>query len=169
MKKIIVGIIAIAMLAIPTAAIASVAVDNGVGTVGKGDVQSALGWSNHDFDKNAAGIKFTVTSESVWHLVKRVNGVDYVSDITMKSVQPITAAPVLNSNGKQITGWSLNGVNGPAESKTEYSNMGAQNEAQLAAFLSGAEVEDHSTYTTTSSLYVNGVALPNTPVVIPAV
>ena len=53
-------------LAIPTAGIASVAVDaNGVGYVGKGDVQSALGWNNGDFDKNVASLKFTAGAKVI--------------------------------------------------------------------------------------------------------
>ena len=51
MRKLIIIAASLAALAIPTAAIASVAVDNGVGSVGKGDVQTALGWNNADFDK----------------------------------------------------------------------------------------------------------------------
>ena len=47
MTKYIVAIAALVALAVPTAAMASVAVDaNGVGFVGKGDVQSALGWND---------------------------------------------------------------------------------------------------------------------------
>ena len=65
MKKLILGVIAVAMLAIPTAAIASVAVDNGVGFVGKGDVQTALGWNNAAFDKGAGSLKFTAGAEKV--------------------------------------------------------------------------------------------------------
>ena len=46
MRKLIIIAAAIAALAIPTAAMASIAVENGTGFVGKGDVQTALGYKN---------------------------------------------------------------------------------------------------------------------------
>ena len=55
----------LAMLAIPAAASANVAVDNGVGYVGKGDVQTALKWNNGDFDKGVGSLKFTANAEKV--------------------------------------------------------------------------------------------------------
>ena len=66
MRKLIIIAASFAALAIPTAAIATVAVDNGIGSVGKGDVQTALGWNNAAFDKVAPGsLKFTVNAEQV--------------------------------------------------------------------------------------------------------
>ena len=70
MKKVILSVIAVAMLAIPTAAIASVAVDtNGVGSVGKGDVQTALNLKNdaamQDLFQEKDGIKFTASVDRV--------------------------------------------------------------------------------------------------------
>ena len=46
MRKLIIAGMALAMLALPAAASANVAVDNGVGYVGKGDVQNALSLKN---------------------------------------------------------------------------------------------------------------------------
>ena len=65
MRKFIILAVSIAALAIPTAAMANVAVDNGVGFVGKGDVQSALGWNNGDFDKKVGTLIFTANAEQV--------------------------------------------------------------------------------------------------------
>jgi hypothetical protein len=45
---------------------ASVAVDNGVGSVSKGDVQTALGWNNAAFDANSNNVVFSVKVTSVW-------------------------------------------------------------------------------------------------------
>jgi len=145
---------------------ASVAVDaNGTGVVGKGDVQSALGWNNHDFDKGVGSLKFTVKTESLWHQVFRCNGVDYINDITNKWVQPIGAPEIKSGNGKQITGWNLTGPGGAPESKTTYSNSSAYSKAFMACYFSGGTVENLSEpMTSTSSLYVNDVPLPNTPV-----
>src|SRR5262245_23949424 len=64
MKKIILGLVAAAAVAAPIAlsagsASASVAVTNGVGFVGKGDVQNALGYANDAaIQADAASIKF---------------------------------------------------------------------------------------------------------------
>ena len=60
MRKFIIGAVALVALAVPTAAIAGVAVDaSGTGHVDKGDVQSALKWNNGDFDKYAGGLTFS--------------------------------------------------------------------------------------------------------------
>jgi hypothetical protein len=165
MRKFIIAAVALVALVVPTAAVASVAVDaTGNGVVGKGDVQSALSWNNEALDKGTPDVKFTVKTESLWHQVFRCNGVDYINDITTKRVQPITAAVIKSSNGKQITGWNLS-PNGIATGPTTYSNPGAWNQATLACFFSGGTVENVSEpFTSTSSLYVNDVPLPNTPV-----
>jgi hypothetical protein len=62
MKKIIIGVIAVAMLVVPTAAIAGVTIDAaGKGFVGKGDVQTALGYNNSALQKavDAKSLVFT--------------------------------------------------------------------------------------------------------------
>jgi len=66
MRKLIILAASIAALAIPAAGIASVAVDaNGVGFVGKGDVQTALGYkNNNDFTDAAARSGYRSASRS---------------------------------------------------------------------------------------------------------
>jgi hypothetical protein len=60
MRKIILSVAMLGALAVPAVASASVAVDsNGMGFVGKGDVQVAFGWNNATLQKNAAGVTFT--------------------------------------------------------------------------------------------------------------
>ena len=172
MKRItkIVALAAIALFATAAVASASVAVDSvGNGSVGKGDVQSALGGNNAAFDTYAPSVTFSMKSETVWHQVYRCNGVDYINDITNKTVQPITATALKSGNGKQITGWNLTGPNGTPDSKTTYSNSSAYSKAFMACYFSGGTVEDVSTPpTSTSSLFVSAdgkdVPLPNTPV-----
>jgi hypothetical protein len=53
-------------LSIAGTASANVAVDNGSGYVGKGDVQSVLKWNNGDFDHNVGSLKFTAAVTSTY-------------------------------------------------------------------------------------------------------
>jgi hypothetical protein len=59
-KRIAPAIVAIAALAVPAAASASVTVDpvTGIGFVGKGEVQTAFGWNNDVLQKNAFNVTF---------------------------------------------------------------------------------------------------------------
>jgi hypothetical protein len=60
MRKAILSAAMLAVLAVPSVASASVAVDSGgYGFVGKGDVQVAFGWNNAALQKNASGVSFT--------------------------------------------------------------------------------------------------------------
>src|SRR6476469_4632886 len=109
----IVALEALALLATAAVASASVAVDNGVGFVGKGDVQTALGWNNAAFDKGVGSLKFTTGAEKV---IADYEMSCYGSDatghriITQPCTTTVTATPVQNSgNGKQITGFNLTG------------------------------------------------------------
>ena len=111
MKKYIVAIAALVALAVPTAALASVAVDaNGVGYIGKGDVQSALKWNNGDFDKNVANLKFTAGTQSLSTQTRwQCSGGEQSRTSTVVQSRTVKATQVLSSNGKQITGWNLTG------------------------------------------------------------
>jgi hypothetical protein len=121
MRKIILGLVAATAVAAPLvmAAPANAYTANADGTtsVTKGEVQTALGWNNGDFDANvgkAKDVKFVVAGE-------RVN-VDYpmvcmnltTGDMSTVGhrliVQPgtnISATQTLSGNGKQINGWTL--------------------------------------------------------------
>src|SRR4051795_7256141 len=105
----IVVLAAIAALATAAVASASVAVDNGVGFVGKGDVQTALGWNNAAFDKGAVAFTagYTATYDNV--LTCR-NGVVAHVPVVSTGTSGLTATAVKSSNGKQITGWNLSGA-----------------------------------------------------------
>src|SRR5580765_3021391 len=119
MRKLIIIAASIAALAIPTAALASVAVDNGVGFVGKGDVQTALGWNNAAFDKGVDSLRFTAGAEKVIadYKMSCFNGSTGAIDaevshqiISLPGTTTVKATPVLNSgNGKQIIGFNLTG------------------------------------------------------------
>src|SRR4249919_2190558 len=70
MKKIILGVVAATAVAAPIAlstssANAYTAHADGTTTVTKGEVQTALGWNNGDFDAKAKDVKFVVAGEQV--------------------------------------------------------------------------------------------------------
>ena len=114
------AIAAIGVIGTASAAGAYTANADGTTSVTKGEVQTALGWNNHDFDANVnktKDVKFVVAGE-------RVN-VDYpmvcmnlaTGDMSTVGhrliVQPGTAAisatQTLSGNSKQINGWTLTG------------------------------------------------------------
>src|SRR3954447_4503403 len=105
----IVALAALALLATAAVASASVAVDNGVGFVGKGDVQTALKWNNADFDKGAVAFtaSYTATYDNV--LPCRNGVVAHVPVVSTGTSSGLKATPVTSSNGKQIIGWNLSG------------------------------------------------------------
>ena len=173
MRKLIIIAASIAALAIPTVAIASVAVDNGVGFVGKGDVQSALGWNNAAFDKGAASLKFTAGAEKVIadYKMSCFNGTTGAIDaevshqiISQPGTTTVTATPVFNAgNGKQIIGFDLTG---------QTSGFTATGGATLREvpcpdgsfmYMNLGQGDLFGKTQITGGLKVNGIDLPNTP------
>jgi hypothetical protein len=168
MRKLFIIAASIAALAIPAAAIASVSVDaSGTGFVGKGDVQNALGWNNATFDRNALSVGFTQKSVTSAHYALRCNGTDYVDDMAVTRTTPVTATPIYNAgNGRQITGWNLTGVATETASTTTHTDPNARSQ-WLSCVYGGGDTAGSvsSSNTTLPDLYVNGISLPNTPVV----
>jgi len=181
MKKFIILAISLMALAIPAAGIASVAVDsNGNGYVGKGDVQSALGWNNAAFDTGVGSLKFTAGYTATYDnvLTCGVNAGNKVVHVPVTTTVSgdLTAIQVKSSNGKQITGWNLSGGSVAASNDLNavmqamftaclpdkpYSEMTPEELRRLPV-----SVVTPSTPTVTfDGLKVNDVALPNTPVV----
>ena len=178
MKKYFITLGALVALAIPTAAIASVNVDaTGVGTVGKGDVQAALGLKNdaamQDLFKKG-GIEFTATvgyvSDYEMSCGPANTGATMHRIITQPYQVPVEAKATTNSAGKLTSGWDLTGtivgapvaLGGPAtmvetpcpEGSFPWMNVG------VTQYKTGI----------TGDLRVNGVPLPNTPALVaPAV
>jgi hypothetical protein len=123
MKKIIIGVIAVAMLAVPTAAIASVTIDAyGKGFVGKGDVQTAFGWNDAALQAKAGDVSFTYESKSddtyavtcEWDTGNKqiVHHVQNKSASLIDSVAyDVTKVDRKNPNQK-ITGFNLTGKTG---------------------------------------------------------
>jgi opacity protein-like surface antigen len=172
MRKILLGLVATAALATPlaaaTAANASVAFDGSTGHVDKGDVQTALKWNNADFDKGVNTLTFTSTgtttlgNETRW----QCNDGSVQSRTSLVTFgTSVTATPVLNSNGKQITGWNLTSNQYGSYLGGKYVGqpyVGAGCDASgFAGFLPNVFTTDVSN----GGLKVNGVDLPNTPVI----
>jgi hypothetical protein len=182
------GLTAVATVASPIAlassANAAVTVNDGVGTVGKGDVQSTLGWNNPAFDQNVEpaangkDVKFartmTRTTDNVWHCTG-IADTQHSYRVTVMD-QKVNATKVLNANGKQVTGWNLTGAaSGP---HTVVSDTGSNPPGTLACpagssldfsrpfALNQIGVAKYTSYSY-GDLTVNGVALPNTPALAP--
>jgi hypothetical protein len=176
---------ALAALAVPSVASANVVVENGVGHVDKGDVQTALKWNNSDFDKGAGSLKFTARFTATYDNVLTCganadNKIVHVPS-TSTGTGDLKATEVKSSNGKQITGWNLTGASGPVAGSNDlnkvmqatftaclpdkpYSEMTPEELRRLPVKV---DVASQPTVTF-SGLQVNGVDLPNTPVVVPA-
>ena len=166
-----------ALIATATMASATVTVNDGVGHVDKGDVQTALKWNNSDFDKNVGSLEFsrtmTRTTDNVWSCTD--GSTQHANRVTVMN-QPLKKTALLSSNGKQITGWDLTGAAGgpyavlsdtgipanvltcPAGSTPDFTKPISINQIGVAKY---------TTYTY-GDLTVNGVGLPNTPVAAPA-
>jgi opacity protein-like surface antigen len=185
MKKILLGAVALAALAAPVVATvatagpasAAVAVTDGIGHVDKGDVQTTLHWNNGDFDKNVGSLTFdrtmTRTTDNVWSCTGV--GEQHSYRVTVMK-QPLNKTTLLSTNGKQITGWDLTGAASgpytvlsdtgvpadvltcPAGSTLDFTKPWSINQLGVAKY---------TTYTY-GDLAVNGIDLPNTPVVVPA-
>lgn len=121
MKKIILAFTAIAVLAVPAVSMASVSVTNGTGFVGKGDVQTALGYgSGNDtaFQKDAAGVTFQYgnVAKISMAVVCTSDDVTYVTQ--HNDLGTVTATKTVNFATKgdkgKVTGYNLTGTSGDA-------------------------------------------------------
>jgi hypothetical protein len=171
----------VAALATASVASASVAVDNGFGSVSKGDVQSALGWNNAAFDANSNNVVFSVKVTSVSRMVFSCAGQDFVMESTQTGTKKVNKSYTYN-NAKQtqITGWNLSGAYG-ATIWGPVSTTGADAQQQWNACevatngnVNYGDIDwskwGSTTTTIPNSLMVSdginpAVALPNTPVV----
>jgi hypothetical protein len=174
MRKLIILAISLMALAVPAAAFANVAVTDGVGYIGKGDVQNALNLQNDQSLQSlykAGGITFgggTVTfgNETRWTCS---GGVQSQTSLVTDAVN-VNVTPVLNNGGK-VTGWNATGRT--AGSFISGKRVGAPYVGYCPAgesFLGFVDSKNPDTaydqFTTNYSggLTVNGFDLPNTPV-----
>jgi hypothetical protein len=166
-KFIITAIGALAITgAVAGAASANVNVgDNGVGHVDKGDVQTALKWNNSDFDKNVKSLTFTAGTQTMGNQTRwQCSGGEQSRTSTVVQSRTVRATQVLSSNGKQITGWDLTGFG------YQYVSGGYTGAPYVGYCPDGESFQGFlpNVFTTDVSdggLKVNGVALPNTPMV----
>jgi hypothetical protein len=160
---------AFAVLATATAASASVAVDaDGNGLVGKGDVQSALGFNDAALQNawKAGQIKFTVNAEKV---AADYEMSCYGSNATMHrqiihfGTATIEATALLNPQGKVSQGWNLTGkTTGFTFSSGTYRDSACPEGS--FPFMNVGVPTQPNTMSITGGLKVNGIDLPNTPV-----
>ena len=182
MRKLFIIAASIAALAIPTAAFASVSVDaSGNGFVGKGDVQTALGYANDAaFQADAAGVTFQYgdVAEISMAVVCTSDDVTYVTQHNVLGT--VTAAKTVNFTTKgdkgKVTGYNLLGASGEAtytaSLDTSRANMMAcPTGTHFSQYLNGGTwdwdwnaLPDSLTVTGSGASAGKTVALPNTPV-----
>ena len=171
MRKFIILAALAALGILATAAVASASVvvnSDGTISVGKGDVQNALGLKNDaalQEHVTANGVKFTMDkSVTTWHFVNRCNGTDYIHDIISTSERPITVQAHTNAQGKISSGWTL--TPGTLTTSTKYNNYSNFTAYLMCKYFGGIdEGNSGSTVTTTGGLQVDGHDLRITPLV----
>jgi hypothetical protein len=179
----IAALAALGVIGTATTADATVAVTDGVGFVGKGDVQDALGLANDAalqvLFKSAGGIKFTAGTVTLGNETRWVCGAGTQSQTSLVTqAAPVNATPNTNAQGKLSNGWNLNGriTDGSVAGKyISGKRVGAPYVGYCPAgeafggfvdYLNPATAYDRFTVTSeTGPLQVNGVDLPNTPIV----
>ena len=120
MRKLIILGISIAALAIPATALATVAVDSsGNGFVGKGDVQTALGYHNDAAIQQAVkdgkikfiggGYTLTTDKDTSWTCS---DGSTQHHHFWTTTIAPgtVNAVARVNGQGKFTNGWDINGI-----------------------------------------------------------
>lgn len=121
MKKTMKTISAFALITILfTVAFAAITIDdNGVGFVGKGDVQLAFGWNNAQLQSNASGVSFKLTdvSETVtevsWQCTNSNNeNIQQRERTTTSSSSTVGLLESVARVRNQITGFNINGFEG---------------------------------------------------------
>jgi hypothetical protein len=172
MKKILAGVatgvLAIGVMA--SSAFASVTYDaaTGTGFVGKGDVQTALGYNNAQMQANADNLVFTQESETVYDIVVEWDTNEGKNQkhhrITQKEMT--TFSDVISYDAKrknQVVGFDLTGVETSIVEGENVPNVGDQmNESDnVPKIVTEVTVISH----TEGDLKVNGVSLtPPAPV-----
>lgn len=187
----IAAITVISLIGTGAGANADVAVNNGVGFVGKGDVQNALGYKN-DAAIQQAVANGEITFSGGAATAERIN-VDYpmkclnlaTGDMSTVGhrliIQPgtvsssVTAVARVNGQGKFTNGWDLKGQTAGAFTASGNAFIRDTGCEGGALFMNTGTPSQPNTVTVTGSgngLYVSGngrtVALPNTPVEVPA-
>lgn len=170
MRK-LVALLAIVMASTMFAGTASAVVTfdpaSGTGFVGKGDVQTAVGWNNKQLQDGAASLVFAYSAvteqETSWDCYNENNGQtqerERTTTTTVSGVAYATARE--NSKGKDgpITGFNLTGFDGASlsDSSTEGPPLSSCPNAN-SSFVLGSTVVGEPTVVS-GGLSVNGVPL----------
>ena len=182
MNRIIKIVVLAALAALATAAVASasVAVTDGVGAIGKGDVMNALQYKNDAaFQADAARVTFQYgdVAEISMAVVCTSDDVTYVTQHNVLGT--VTAANTVNFTTKgdkgKVTGYNLLGASGEAtytaSLDTSRANMMAcPTGTHFSQYLNGGtwdwdwNAPDSLTVTGSGASAGKTVALPNTPV-----
>ena len=175
-----VALAALAVLATAAVASASVAVTDGVGAIGKGDVMNALQYKNDAaFQADAARVTFQYgdVAEISMAVVCTSDDVTYVTQHNVLGT--VTAAKTVNFTTKgdkgKVTGYNLLGASGEAtytaSLDTSRANMMAcPTGTHFSHYLNGGtwdwdwNAPDSLTVTGSGASAGKTVALPNTPV-----
>ena len=175
MRKLIITGAALVALAVPAVASASVNVDDaGNGFVGKGDVQTALGLANDAAMQalyKANGVHFTIgterslSTETVWKC--GISATNWTQNSRTSTVHYAAASANATANtnnaGKLTNGWNIAGSAGGAFVGGEYTGAAFVGQCPAGKAFRGFLPHVFSETGSTAGLYVNGVALPNTP------
>jgi hypothetical protein len=168
MRKFMILAASLAALVVPTAAMAAVTYDDaGFGSVGKGDVQTVLGWNDAEL-QDAEDVEFTRKQVGVfdysWNCPN--DGTQHFI-YTITTIQPLDVTELANKFDK-VTGWTLNGR---STTDPAYSTIETTGPAFFTCPSGG--YGDFTTFkinpTGSSIVQVNDVDLPETPVEVPAV
>src|SRR5262245_15667094 len=171
----IAALAALGVIGTATAANANVAVTDGVGFVGKGDVQNALSLPNdaalQDLFKSPGGITFTAGTVTFGNETRWVCGSGTQSQTSLVTqAAPVNATPNTNAQGKLSNGWNLTGrvTDGSVAGKyLSGKRVGAPYVGYCPAgeAFTGFLPNNFTVTSETGPLQVNRVDLPNTPIV----
>jgi hypothetical protein len=166
MRKLLIIAGAVAALAVPSAAMAAVTYDDArVGSVGKGDVQNALGLN--DAAMQTTAVTFTNKAVSQIEMAWACSNGDQHSLIySFTTVRPIASTPLKNPQGK-VTGWTLDGFNGPGVDTSSVTGPSLTSCPTGGTMIPGSL--SFPWHPSTSIVEVNDIDLPNTPAEIPVV
>ena len=176
----LIALAAIAVLATAAVASASVNVTDGVGFVGKGDVQTALGYANDAAIQQAVkdgkikfiGGGYTLKTDKDTSWTCSDGSTQHHHFLTTTIAEgTVNAVARVNGQGKFTNGWDLNGISTGIPTTTGVGSDGNRFPSYACpagSYFTGMNVNQSHEYTPGEGLSVtNGyktVALPNTPV-----
>ncbi|MFC4802370.1 hypothetical protein ACFPA1_23980 [Neobacillus sp. GCM10023253] len=164
MKRILSGVAAgaLALGLMASSAFAAVTFDSssGIGFVGKGDVQTALGYNNAQMQKEANNLVFTYKAEDTyaitvtWDTGEGTKGeqTHYVTHERTSSIDSNVSYDPRKAN--QYTGFNLKGYEGILTEVGDIPTIGEEFPGK-----SGHIVTNVEKVSTTGTLYVNGIAI----------